>query len=190
LKTLGIGPVGSGFVAELHMHAYARVYGIDAQIRAVVSRGDHVEDFAKKFAIPQTYRDYRDLLNDPSIDVIDLCTPPASHAEMIIACMQAGKHVICEKPFTGYFGRPCDATPIGYKIPKALMYERVMEEMEQTVAGIRASGELFLYAEDWVYSPAVAKTAEILRATGDKILFMKAEESHSGSHADQARAGI
>ena len=185
MKTLGIGLVGSGFVAELHMHAYSRVYGIDAQVRAVVSRGDHVVDFARKFAIPQTYRDYRDLLNDPTIDVIDLCTPPASHAEMIIACMQAGKHVICEKPFTGYFGRPGDAAPIGH-VPKALMYERVMEEMEQTVAAIRASGKLFLYAEDWVYAPAVAKTAEILRATGDKILFMKAEESHSGSHAEHA----
>ena len=43
-----------------------------------------------------------------------------------------------------------------------------------------------MYAEDWVYAPAVAKTAEILNATRDKILFMKAEESHSGSHAAHA----
>jgi predicted dehydrogenase len=43
-----------------------------------------------------------------------------------------------------------------------------------------------MYAEDWIYAPAVAKTAEILGATKDKILFMKAEESHSGSHAAHA----
>jgi predicted dehydrogenase len=43
-----------------------------------------------------------------------------------------------------------------------------------------------MYAEDWVYAPAVAKTVEILKATKDKILFMKAEESHSGSHAPHA----
>ena len=66
------------------------------------------------------------------------------------------------------------------------MYERVMEEMDTTIAAIRASGRLFLYAEDWVYAPALRKTAEIVRATGDKILFMKAEESHSGSHAEHA----
>jgi predicted dehydrogenase len=43
-----------------------------------------------------------------------------------------------------------------------------------------------MYAEDWVYAPAVAKTVEILRATKDKILFMKGDESHSGSHAAHA----
>ncbi len=46
-----------------------------------------------------------------------------------------------------------------------------------------------MYAEDWIYAPAMAKTAEILKATKDKILFMKAEESHSGSHAAHARNG-
>jgi predicted dehydrogenase len=153
---------------------------------SVASRGDHVVDFARKFAIPQTSRNWRDLIRDATIDVIDLCTPPALHAEMVVACMQAGKHVICEKPFTGYFGRPGDAMPIGRDVPKALMFERVMEEMERTREAIRASGRLFLYAEDWVYAPAVTKTAEIIRETRDKILFMKAEESHSGSHAPHA----
>jgi predicted dehydrogenase len=43
-----------------------------------------------------------------------------------------------------------------------------------------------MYAEDWIYAPAVAKTVEVLKATKDKILFMKAEESHSGSHAAHA----
>jgi predicted dehydrogenase len=186
MKKIRVGLVGSGFVAELHMHAYRRVFGLDVEVRSVVSRGDHVLDFARKFGIPQTQRDYRTLLSDPEIDVIDLCTPPAAHAEMIVACMQAGKHVICEKPFTGYFGRDGDKQPIGTEVSKAVMYERVMEEMQKTCAAIRASGKLFLYAEDWVYAPAVTKTAEILKATGDKILFMKAEESHSGSHAPHA----
>jgi predicted dehydrogenase len=58
--------------------------------------------------------------------------------------------------------------------------------MERTCAAVRASGRLFMYAEDWIYAPAVTKTEEILRATRDKILFMKAEESHSGSHAAHA----
>ena len=186
MKTVGVGLVGSGFVAELHMHAYRRVYGVDAQVRAVVSRGDHVVDFARRFGIPRSCRDYRELLADADIDVIDLCTPPATHAEMIIACVQAGKHVICEKPFTGYFGRPNDAAPIGRTVARSVMYQRVVEEMDRIVAAVRASGRLFCYAEDWVYAPAVTKTAEILRATRDKILFMKAEESHSGSHAEHA----
>ncbi|MGB7042276.1 MAG: Gfo/Idh/MocA family oxidoreductase [Xanthobacteraceae bacterium] len=162
MAKIKVGLIGSGFVAELHMYA------------------------SKKHGIAQTHRDYRALLADPEIGVVDICTPPALHAKMIVEAMRAGKHVICEKPFAGYFGRPGDPAPIGKHVRKALMYERLMAEMEQTRAAIEASGKLFMYAEDWIYAPAVAKTVEILKATKDKILFMKAEESHSGPHAAHA----
>jgi predicted dehydrogenase len=162
MAKIKVGLIGSGFVAELHMYA------------------------SKKHGIAQTHRDYCALLADPEIGVVDICTPPALHAKMIVEAMRAGKHVICEKPFAGYFGRPGDPAPIGKHVRKALMYERLMAEMEQTRAAIEASGKLFMYAEDWIYAPAVAKTVEILKATKDKILFMKAEESHSGPHAAHA----
>ena len=125
-----VGLIGCGFVAELHMHAYRRVYGLEVEVIAVAARGDHVSAFARKHGVPEASRDYKTLLADPRIDVIDICTPPALHAPMIIEAMEAGKHVICEKPFTGYFGRQGDAEPIGRKVPKALMFERVMEEMQ------------------------------------------------------------
>ncbi len=181
-----VGLVGCGFVSELHMYAYKRVYGLEAEVSAVAARGAHVTDFAKKHDIAKTYRDFRDLIADPDLDVIDICTPPMLHASMIVDAMQAGKHVICEKPFAGYFGREGDKTPIGKFVPKSLMYERVMGEMDETCKAIRASGKLFMYAEDWVYAPAIAKIVEVLKATKDKILFMKGEESHSGSHAAHA----
>jgi predicted dehydrogenase len=186
MAKIKVGLIGSGFVAELHLYAFKRVYGVNAEVAAVVSRGEHVVDFAKRHGIAQTHRDYRALLADSEIGVVDICTPPALHAQMIVEAMRAGKHVICEKPFAGYFGRPGDPAPIGKHVRKALMYERLMAEMEQTRAAIEASGKLFMYAEDWIYAPAVAKTVEILKATKDKILFMKAEESHSGSHAAHA----
>jgi predicted dehydrogenase len=185
-KKIRIGLAGCGFVAELHMYAYKRVYGVDIEIAAVAARGDQVEDFARRHGIGKTYRSFSELVGDREIDVVDICTPPNLHAAMIVEAMQSGKHVICEKPFAGYFGSGGDKTPIGKHVRKALMYERVCEEMEKTAAAIRASGKLFMYAEDWVYAPAVTKTAEILKATKDKILFMKGEESHSGSHAAHA----
>jgi predicted dehydrogenase len=181
-----VGLAGCGFVAELHMYAYRRVYGVDVEVRAVAARGDHVVDFAGRHGIANARRSFAELIADREIDVIDICTPPNLHAAMIVDAMRAGKHVICEKPFAGYFGRDGDATPIGKRVKKATMYERVLEEMDKTVAAIKASGKLFMYAEDWVYAPAVTKTAEVLKATKDKILFMKGDESHSGSHAAHA----
>ena len=186
MKKIRVGLVGCGFVAELHMHAYRRVYGVDVEVRAVAARGDHVADFARRHQIPVTCRSFRDLIAYGELDVIDICTPPNLHAAMIVDAMQAGKHVICEKPFAGYFGRDGDQQPIGKHVAKALMYERVLEEMKKTRLAIERTGKLFMYAEDWVYAPAVTKTVEILRATKDKILFMKGEESHSGSHAAHA----
>jgi len=181
-----IGLVGCGFVAELHMYAHKRVYGLEAEVKAVAARGDRVVDFAKKHRIATTYRSFQDLIADSEIDVIDICTPPNLHASMIVAAMRAGKHVICEKPFAGYFGRASDKEPIGKYVPKSQMYKHVMEEMDKTCAAIKASGKLFMYAEDWIYAPAITKIVEVLNATKDKILFMKAEESHSGSHAAHA----
>jgi predicted dehydrogenase len=186
MRKITVGLAGCGFVSELHMHAYRRVYGIDVDVKAVAARGDRVLDFAARHQIPAVYRSFRDLITDRELDVIDICTPPNLHASMIVEAMEAGKHVICEKPFTGYFGREEDKTPIGKHVPKVLMYERVLEEMERGCAAIRKTGKLFMYAEDWIYAPAVSKTAEVLRATKDKILFMKGEESHSGSHAAHA----
>jgi predicted dehydrogenase len=186
MTKIRVGLVGCGFVAELHMYALRRVYGVDVEVRAVAARGEHVVDFARRHRIPNTHRSFASLIADSEIDVVDICTPPNLHAAMVVEAMRSGKHVICEKPFAGYFGRDGDKAPIGKHVPKALMYERVCEEMEKTVAAIKATGRLFMYAEDWIYAPAVTKTAEILKATGDKILYMKGEESHSGSHAAHA----
>jgi|SRR6516225_4995056 hypothetical protein len=109
------------------MYAYKRVYRLDAQVTAVAARGDHVLDFAKKYQIHRSCHDLPSLLADTEIDVIDICTPPA--LSMIVAAVQAGKHVICEKPFTGYFGRSDDKVPIGKHVPKSRMYERVMQDL-------------------------------------------------------------
>src|SRR5215472_10384659 len=137
MKKVKVGLAGCGFVSELHMYAYRPVYGVDVEVKAVAARGDHVVDFAARHHIPTVYRSFRELIADRDVDVIDICTPPDLHASMIVEAMQAGKHVICEKPFAGYFGRDGDKAPIGKHVPKAMMYECVLAEMEKTCAAIR-----------------------------------------------------
>jgi predicted dehydrogenase len=100
--------------------------------------------------------------------------------------LHAGKHVICEKPLTGYCGRPGDARPIGQKVAKQSMYEHLMESLAINRQVVSNSGQLFCYAENWVYAPAIRKAAEIIHAAKPKLLVLKGEESHCGSHAPHA----
>src|SRR6201986_2454158 len=143
MKKIRVGLAGCGFVAELHMYAYRRVYGVDVEVSVVAARGDHVVEFARRHGIANTRRSFADLIADRDLGVTYICTPPNLHGQMIVEAMQAGKHVICEKPFAGYFGRDGDKAPIGRNVPKALMYTRVLEEMENTRAAINKTGTLF-----------------------------------------------
>ena len=185
MKKINVGMIGSGFAAHLHAESYRRVCGLEACMYAVSSVAPDAEAFAKAFGFQKFYADYREMLKDPEIDVVDIITPPVLHAEMILEALAAGKHVICEKPLTGYFGEPGQEGNVG-EVPKRVMYERVMEQLDCLKEAVERSGKLFMYAENFCYAPAVQKTAEILRAKGSKILYMRAEEGHSGSHAAHA----
>lgn len=73
----------------------------DAEIVAVGSRNQtSADNFGAKYNIPRCYDSYEALANDPDVDVIYIGTPHPFHAENITLCLNAGKHVLCEKPFT------------------------------------------------------------------------------------------
>ena len=59
---------------------------------------EKAETAAETYKIPQVYTDYKEMLKNPDIDVIHICTPHYLHAEMAIDALNAGKHVLCEKP--------------------------------------------------------------------------------------------
>jgi predicted dehydrogenase len=147
---------------------------------------DKIREAMERYGFEKGTTNYEELIRDPEIDVIDICTPPYVHKEEIIQAMQAGKHVICEKPLVGYFGRPKDPKPIGEKVSKRVMYESLLEDLEKLRNTVEASGKQFMYAENFVYSPAVLKAGEIIRAKKSRILYMKGEESLKGSSSPVA----
>lgn len=59
---------------------------------------DRARDFAAKFGVPKSSADWQEIVGDPAIDVIDVCTPSATHFELAWAGLEANKHVLCEKP--------------------------------------------------------------------------------------------
>lgn len=182
-----IGMAGAGRATELHINALKRFTGIPLRFKMIVARRKEQLEVAKAiYGFEETSYDFEDLLTDPDIDVIDICTPPYVHEEMIERAMFAGKHVICEKPLTGYFGMSGDEYPIGINVSKKVMYLQLLESIRRLRQIIRKSGKKFMYAENFVYAPAVLKAAEIITAKKSRILYAKGEESLKGSSSPVA----
>lgn len=182
-----IGMAGAGRATELHMNALKRFSKFPVRFKRIIARRqEQVDAMAKRYGFEIASLDFNDLLNDPEIDVIDICTPPYVHEDMIEAALAAGKHVICEKPLTGYFGEEGDPEPIGNCVSKVDMYQKVVARLERLEAIVSASDKQFMYAENFIYAPAIIKAAEIIKAKKSRILFAKGEESLKGSSSHVA----
>ena len=96
-QTLKVGVIGVGGIANTHFPGWNA--SPDAELFALA---DPVAPVLERVAAEQnvavTYNKPEDLINDPDVDIIDICTPSAYHAPLAIAALNAGKHVICEKP--------------------------------------------------------------------------------------------
>ena len=183
--TVTIGTVGAGYAARLHGNGYKRVSGIHVRLKTICDVNLALAESVKQqYGYEQAIADYEAMLADPEIDVIDIVTPPFLHCAMAIKALKAGKHVICEKPLTGYFGKPGEEN-VGF-IKKAYMYQQVLAEMDELKKVVEATDRKFMYAENFVYATPVQKAAELIRAKRSKVLFMKGEESLKGSSSPVA----
>jgi predicted dehydrogenase len=185
-KTVVIGTAGAGYAAYLHGNGYEKVNGVSVRLKTVCDLNLQLAEKVKeRYGYEQAVRDYHLLLEDPEIEVIDIVLPPFLHTSIAIEAMEAGKHVICEKPLTGYFGRP-EQENIGVKVPKSEMLCQCLAEMDRLKEVVEKTGKKFMYAENFVYATPVQKAAEIIRAKKTKLLFMKGEESLKGSSSPVA----
>jgi predicted dehydrogenase len=115
--------------------------------------------------------------------VFDICVPPALHHEFAIRAADAGKHIIMEKPLTGYFGMAGDPEPIGTQVSRARMREGAGKNAEAVREAVSRNGVKFCYAENWIYAPPIEKMRRLIAASKGSILELRAEENHSGSNS-------
>ena len=97
--TLQIGILGAAGIAPAAIILPA-ARNPGTAIAAVAARDrDRAEAYARRHGIPRWYGSYEELLSDPAIDLVYVALPPSEHAPWSIAALEAGKHVLCEKPF-------------------------------------------------------------------------------------------
>jgi predicted dehydrogenase len=103
-KPLNVGMIGYGFMGRAHSNAYRKVNNFfDLEYRPVLKAAcarsaDKAKAFADKWGYESVETDWRKLIDRKDIDLIDICTPNNTHAEIALAAAQAGKMILCEKP--------------------------------------------------------------------------------------------
>jgi predicted dehydrogenase len=99
MKIIKTAIVGTGFMGKVHAENVRRLGNVE--IAAVVgSRAETARQFAEKFGIPTATADLNDVLRNPEIDAVHICTPNVDHFPMSLAAIETGKAVLCEKPMT------------------------------------------------------------------------------------------
>ena len=156
-----VGIIGSQFEADIHACAF-KIAPQEAEVVAVASpTPGNAAALARKYDIPRVFTDYRKMLQEPDIEMITIAAPNYLHAEMAIACAEAGKHIVCEKPL---------AMTVG--------------EGEQMLAGARQHGVLLMYAEELFFTPKYVKAKEMADAGAfGKVHMVKQSEKHFGPHS-------
>jgi predicted dehydrogenase len=168
---LRVGMVGYGFMGAAHSQAWRtvnRVYDLPARARMVAVAGrdaGRLAAAAGRLGWDEAVTDWRSLIARDDIDLIDICTPGDSHAEIALAALAAGKHVLCEKPLSNTVeeaeamtaaAATANANGVramcGYnyrRVPAAsLMAELIAAGRIGTVRHVRA-----VYLQDWIVDP-------------------------------------
>ncbi len=157
MKEIRIGLIGTGGMGRAHAMAFKNVplvFGNQPgrpvlEIVADID-GHAVEKWANEFGFARWTTNWQEVVEDPSVDVVDITTPNALHAQMAIAAAEAGKHIYCEKPLAT---TSADAARI--------------------VAAVERSGAISIVGFNYLKNPAQAFAKQLIQAgdLGDITLF-------------------
>ena len=157
MKDIRIGLIGAGGMGKAHATAFKNVplvfgNGPGRPVLEIVADIDAktVEKWAREFAFTRWTTNWREVVEDPRVEVVDITTPNALHAEMAIAAAQAGKHIYCEKPLAT---TSADAARI--------------------VAAVETSGVISIVGFNYLKNPAQAFAKQLIESgeLGEITLF-------------------
>ena len=168
---LRVAVIGHSFMGTIHTEAWQIApkffdIGTDIEVVAVCGRDeDAARAFARRFDIASVETDWRKAIVRDDIDIVDICVPGGLHAEIAIAALQAGKHVLCEKPMANTLAEAEAMTTAAEVAAKAGIRSMVGFSYRRTPAlayarQLIADGRLgdirhirALYLQDWIVDP-------------------------------------
>jgi predicted dehydrogenase len=158
MKKLKTVIFGTGFMGRVHTEAVRRLGNVEV-VGVAGSTAERARKFADAQGIERSTGDYRELLGDPEIDAVHICTPNSLHFAMGMAAMEAGKHVMCEKPLASTLREAVSMTAMARekKLANCTLYNLRSYPQVQNMRGLREAGDLGeirvvqgTYSQDWL----------------------------------------
>jgi predicted dehydrogenase len=172
--------VGAGFIGPVHVEALGRI-GVEVTGILGVSKGES-ELAAKTLGLPKAYKDFEEILGDSSVQVVHLATPNRLHYPMAKAALNAGKHVLCEKPLAMNSAESAELVELAWRVDLAAgvnynirYYPLCIEAADMMKRGDlgRIYSVCGSYVQDWLFHPTdynwrvLAEEGGELRAIAD-----------------------
>lgn len=169
-----------GLCRHIPLYSDSKCHRCDIDIAGVFSpTKENRERFAEQRGIPAI--DSLDELIDAS-DIVHICTPVSTHEQILMLALERDTFPITEKPLTGFCGDGSDSFR-GDLYSKRQALQAVNNSINRIFDAEQKSRAKILYAENWIYAPTVQKEREITEKSVAQILWIKGEQSHSGSAA-------
>ncbi|WP_110926204.1 Gfo/Idh/MocA family protein [Bacillus massiliglaciei] len=157
MRTLKVGVIGCGSIAN-NRHLPEYEFHKEAEIIAVADIVADRADAAARRYHAKAYTDYRELLKDPDIEAVSVCTPNYLHAEMTIAALDAGKHVLCEKPMAA-----------------------TVEDAKKMIEAAERNGKKLMIGHNQRFVPSHQKAKELIESgKAGKVYSFRTTFGHSG----------
>ncbi len=158
MKPIRTAIFGTGFMGRVHLEAVRRVESVEAA--AIAGRNaEATRRLGAGFSVPLMTTDYREVLRDPTIDAVHICTPNAQHFSMAKDALLAGKHVLCEKPLTTTVAESEELASLAARqgLRNCVCHNLRYYPMVQQMRRLREAGELGeilvvqgTYSQDWL----------------------------------------
>ena len=161
MRRVGVGLIGSQFVSSIHAEALRAC--AQAEVRAVASpTAGHAKALADRFAIPQHFTDYAEMLARPEIDMVVVGAPNDLHCRIALDAAGAGKHVVMEKPLC-----------------------LNLADADRMIAACREARVKLMYAEELCFAPKYVRLKQLVESGAlGRPTLVKQSEKHDGPHAD------
>lgn len=161
MDKIKVAVVGTGFIGPAHIEALRRLPGTDV-IALGASSQEKAEKKARELGIPRAYGKYEDLVADKDIQTVHICTPNNLHFPMSKSALEAGKHVVCEKPLATTVTEArelvnlADATGLVNAVHFNIRFYPLMVHIRDMIAS-GDLGEIYSiqgsYLQDWLFHP-------------------------------------